>query len=387
VRIALVTDTYIPQVNGVTTVVHRIAQVLAGAGHRVGIVAPRYPRHADGGREGSAEILRIPSIPFPPYPAIRLSLPFRRRVTGFLDTCDPHVIHVATEGPLGVLGRWYARRRDVPLVTSFHTDFPRYARAYGVGVLESAAWRWLIGFHAAARVVQTPGEAIRAVLADRGLTQVTVWGRGVDASYFRPDRRDIAWRRALGAAGRRPIVLHVGRLAAEKNLDVLIAAFATAHRALGDEAVFVIAGDGPRARRVRRALPWARHLGVLDRSRLAALYASADLCVLPSATETCGLVALEAMASGLPVIAADAGGLRESVAHGRTGFLCAAHDPRRFADAVVLLARDAELRRGLSGGARRAAVERDVAIEDQHLLSQYASLTRAPGQVGVPCAA
>jgi glycosyltransferase involved in cell wall biosynthesis len=228
---------------------------------------------------------------------------------------------------------------------------------------------------------------VRDGLIGRGLTQAMVWGRGVDASFFRPDRRDLSWRRELGAGGRVPIVLHVGRLAAEKNLAVLVAAWVGARRALGDAAVFVVAGDGPRAAQVRRALPWARHLGFLERRRLAALYASADLCVLPSASETCGLVALEAMASGLPVIAAEAGGLRESVEHGRSGLLMPPHEPERFADAIVHLVRDADHRAVLSAGARRAATNRDVAIEDQQLLTQYATLIHHPRHGDITCAA
>lgn len=387
-RIALVTDTYLPQVNGVTTVVHRIVRLLGRVGHRVAVVAPRYPAaDAGGGGSGGEVVLRVPSIPFPPYPAIRLSLPFRRRVSRFLVAAEPDLVHVATEGPLGAMGRSYALHAGVPLVTSFHTDFPGYARHYHLGVLEAIAWRWLTAFHAPAALIHTPGEAARDRLVERGLTRATVWGRGVDADSFRPERRDLAWRRELGAAGRMPVVLHVGRLAAEKNLDVLIAAWDDARRTLGDQAVFVIAGDGPRAGRVRRALPWARQLGFLDRHRLAALYASADLCVLPSASETCGLVALEAMASGLPVIAADAGGFRESVEHGRSGLLVPPRDPGRFADAIVDLVRDEEQRQELSAGARRAAAARDVAIEDRQLLSQYAALIHDSYRRGLTCAA
>lgn len=387
-RIALVSDTYVPQVNGVTTVVHRIVRVLAGAGHRVGVVAPRYPD--DDGEwceSGGAEVLRIPSLPFPAYPAIRLALPYGRRVTRFLDAIDPELVHVATEGPLGVIGRGYARRRRIPLVTSFHTDFPRYARSYGLGAAESLVWRWLTAFHAPARAIHTPGEAVRDILVSRGLSQATVWGRGVNTWDFRPGRRDLGWRRRLGAVGREPVVLHVGRLAAEKNLEVLVAAWIDARRALGNDAVFVIAGDGPRATRVRRALPWVHHLGFLERRRLAALYASADLCVLPSASETCGLVALEAMASGLPVIAADAGGFRESVEHGRSGLLVPPHEPGRFAEAIVHLVRDVEHRQVLSVGARHAAAARDESIEDQQLLAQYAALICDRHDAGVTCAA
>ncbi len=367
-RIALVTDTYMPQVNGVTTIVRRIVAVLARARHHAVVVAPEYPGEP---ADPAAAELRVPSLPFPPYQAIRLSLPQPRRVARYLDAFRPDLVHVVTEGPLGLVGRRYALRHGVPLATSFHTDFPQHSRYYGLGRLEPLIWQWLVWFHRPARFVHTPGEAVRAELARRGLARVRVWGNGVDTALFDHRRRDPAFRDRLGVPYGAALVLHVGRLAAEKNLEVLIAAWTLAHEQLGDAAAFVFAGDGPIARRCAAAMPWAIHLGFLDVPLLAALYASADLCVLPSRTETCGLVALEAMASGLPVVAADAGGFRESVTDGLTGFLIPPDDVRGFASAIARLVLDPDLRRRMSEDSRLTAVARSADDENERLLDEY----------------
>jgi len=368
VRIAFVTDTYTPQVNGVTTVLRRIVELLSHSGHRAVVVAPAYPGDA---RRVETE-LRVPSLPFPPYPDIRLSVPRTRRVAQWLDGFRPDLVHVVTEGPLGLVGRRYAQRRGLPLATSFHTNFAQYSRDYGLGRLEPLVWRWLVWFHRPAVLVHTPGEAVRAELARRGIARVRVWGNGVDTARFDHRRREPALRQRLGVAFGAALVLHVGRLAPEKNLETLIAAWTLAHEQLGDAATFVFAGEGPVARRCAAAMPWALHLGFLDVNLLATLYASADLCVLPSRTETCGLVALEAMASGLPVVAADAGGFRESVANGVTGFLVPPDDIRGFASAIARLVLDADLRHRMSEDARLAAVARSVDDENERLLDEYA---------------
>lgn len=382
-RIALVSDTYTPQVNGVTTVVVRIANVLREFGHKVVVVAPRYPGHAP---LDSSE-LRIPSASFPPYPAIRLSLPQFGAVARFLDAFQPDVVHVATEGPLGMTGRRYAVRRRVPLVTSYHTNFPQYARHYGAGVVEPLVWKWLRWFHRPAVLTQTPGEAVAAELTRRGIGRPIVWGRGVDTTLFHPGRRSVGWRRWLAGGDDTAIVLHVGRLAAEKNIDVLAEAWTAAREHARQRATFVLAGEGPETRRLVTLLPWVRQLGFLDRQKLADVYASADICVLPSRTETCGLVALEAMASGLAVIAADAGGFRESIQHGQTGRLVAPDDATGFAIEILSLAISPQRRADLGTAARAAALARDVAPENLELLRQYATAARLSEQGATPCAA
>ncbi|HTY07322.1 MAG TPA: glycosyltransferase family 1 protein [Gemmatimonadales bacterium] len=374
-RIALVSDTYAPQVNGVTTVLRRIVRAVGDAGHLAAMVAPAYP----GGHPPDPLELRIPSVPFPPYPSIRLSLPLSRRINRFLNDVRPDVVHVATEGPLGVVGRAWALANDVPLVTSFHTDFPRYARDYHAGVLEPAVWKWLAWFHRPARLTHTPGDGTRAELLAHGIGHAVVWGRGVDTTHFNPGRRAASCRRWLAGGDDTVIVVHVGRLAPEKNLDVLAEAWRMARAALGQRVSFALAGDGPLSRRLHARLPWARQIGFVDRDTLAMLYASADLCVLPSRTETCGLVALEAMASGIPVVAADAGGLKESVRHGQTGLLVPPDDPHAYVDAIVDLVVHPFERREYGAAARRAALERDVRPEDVELLAQYAAVSGQPG--------
>jgi glycosyltransferase involved in cell wall biosynthesis len=373
-----------PQVNGVTTVVARIGDVLRAFGHEVVIVAPRYP--GSPAPTGTGE-LRIPSAPFPPYPAIRLSLPQFSGVARFLDAFEPDVVHVATEGSLGLTGRRYAMRRHVPLVTSYHTNFPQYARHYGVGLVEPLVWKWLRWFHRPAVLTQTPGEAVRDELERRGIGRPVVWGRGVDTTHFHPGRRSTGWRRWLAGGDDTAVVLHVGRLAPEKNIGVLADAWIAARERVHQRATFVLAGEGPETRRLLTRLPWVRQLGFLDRGRLAEVYASADICVLPSNTETCGLVALEAMASGLAVIAADAGGFRESITHGRSGVLVAHDDVTGFAAAILSLVIAPKRRAEIAAAARAAAVARDVAPENLALLQQYAAAAGLSVPGSATCAA
>ena len=373
-RIALVTDTFTPQVNGVTTVLRRMVEAIGAAEEQVAVVAPRYSATPDGHASRVPE-LRVRSLPFPPYPDIRLSIPPYRRARRFLGDFAPDIVHVATEGPLGLLGRRYAVRSEIPLVTSFHTDFPRYTRDYGVGALEPLVWRWLTWFHGPAHLTHTPGDWVRGRLQDKGISRAVTWGRGVDVRAFDPALRDVEWRRRHQIAEKATIVVHVGRLAFEKNLDVLIDSWMLARQALGEQAVFLLVGDGPMAYGLSRRAPWARRLGFLDRQELARDQANSDICFLPSSTETCGLVALEAMASGIPVIAADAGGFRESVRHGENGFLAPPESSADFARAIVRLAGDEALRRSLALTARRTAEERDISIEDAELLQQYRDIS------------
>ena len=375
-RIAIVTDTFTPQVNGVTMVCQRMVEYLRAAGHAVAVVAPRYPGKMSALPESE---LRVRSVPFPPYPDIRLSLPSYRGVRRYLDKFEPELVHVVVEGPLGLVGRRYALRRGLPLVTSFHTDFPRYTRDYGVGWLEPLVWRWLLWFHGPASVTHTPGRAVLEKLTQHGLAHAVLWGRGVDTALFNPTKRDHAWRRVLGVHEGATLVMHVGRLALEKNLDVLIDAWSSAQDELGSEAMFLLIGDGPVARDLESRAPWVRRIGFVQHEELAKVYASSDVCVLPSVTETLGLVALEAMASGLAVVAADAGGFRESICDGHDGLLVPPHAPSAYAAAIVRLCRDREFREALSRNARHSAEARDVTAENAELIEGYREVVGALG--------
>jgi glycosyltransferase involved in cell wall biosynthesis len=343
------------------------------------VLAPRY-QHPLADEHG---IHRLGAIPAPGYPQVRLSFPWFRGLGKRLDAFEPDVIHAVTEGPLGLFARRCALRRQVPLVTSFHTDFPRYAARYLGDWAVGPTRRYLRWFHGAARFTQTPSEVTRDELRAHGLARATVWGRGVDTALFRPERRSLARRAMMGAEGK-VLVLHVGRIAVEKDVDTLVTAFEQARAVLGSRAVFCIAGDGPRAAWVRGATPWARHLGFIDRQTLADLYADADIFVFPSPTETCGLVALEALASGLPVIGADAGGTRDNLREGITGRIVPAGDAGAFAAATVQLADDVSQRLAMREAARAFAVGRDWARELDRLVEAYERLADASTAAPAP---
>jgi glycosyltransferase involved in cell wall biosynthesis len=348
-RIALVSDTYLPEINGVTTVLRTMRDGLRARGHDVLMLAPRYP---SPGPDDSG-VFRRASIPFPLYPAVRLSLPIGGGASRALHHFRPDLVHVATEGPLGLVGRGWAGRNAVPLVTSFHTDFPRYAGRYLGNWSVRQVRRYCTWFHRPAAITQTPSEETAAELRSFGIQPVMAWGRGVDPDHFTPARRSESRRFALRD---RPVVLYVGRLAREKDIGVLVTCFRMLREQWGDRIAFAISGDGPEGEVVRGQLPFARHHGFLDRDRLADLYADSDVFVFPSQTETCGLVALEAMASGVPVIAADRGGVLENLRPGVNGLRVAAGNPAAFADATSALLADTAQRQALAAGARAWAV-------------------------------
>jgi len=366
-RITLISDTYLPEVNGVTTVLATMRQGLLARGHQVQVIAPGY----DTPGPDETGVVRRWSMRFPPYPAIRLSLPMGGGVGKALDDFRPDLVHVATEGPLGTLGRRAALARKLPLVTSFHTDFPRYAARYLGEWAVKPVTGYLRRFHAPAFVTQTPSQTTRDELAAMGFSKPVVWGRGVDTHHFRTERRSAERRAALGAGPDRPVILHVSRLAVEKDVATLVAGFQLAHQELGDAVRFVVAGDGPEAGMVREALPFATHYGFIDRSRLADLYADSDLFVFTSPTETCGLVVLEAMASGLPVITSDQGGVLENVRDGINGLMVPAGSAAAFGEATVHLARTPERRAAMASAARAFAVARDWERELDALEPMY----------------
>lgn len=377
-RLAFVTDTCAPEVNGVATVLETMRAGLIARGQDVLIIAPRYGAH-DPSDPVDAGILRRASIPCPGYPQVRLSWPLDPTVSRALTEFRPDVVHAVTEGPLGYQGRRFALRTGVPLVTSFHTDFPKYAERYlGPWAVEPTTG-WLRRFHSAAAIVQTPSDVIRERLRKLGITQATTWGRSVNTRAFHPGFRSETVRRELDAS-ERVLVLHVGRLAVEKDIRTLIGTFRQAEAELGLAARFCIAGDGPAAAELKRALPFVRYLGFLDRGHIAELYASADLFVFPSPTETCGLVALEAMASGLPVIGAAAGGILESVTPGVTGELVPPGDVAGFVHQVVRLTKGRAERLTMSEAARSFALTRDWEIELDALVPMYQYVLDSPAR-------
>jgi glycosyltransferase involved in cell wall biosynthesis len=363
-RVLYCTDTYPPQVNGVSVVTALSVSGLSRRGWECAVVAPRYPESTrqewgdaalDGGQE--SELISVPSMPMPRYPEVRLALPRRSDVEKLIDRFHPDLVHSETEFVIGRTGQRAGAKAGIPLVSSYHTDFSRYTEAYGLGWFRRPVFTYLGRFHRRSRRVYTPSSSSRQDLLRLGLTDVEVWGRGVDTELFHPGRRSQAMRAALGM-GSRFTFLYVGRLAPEKRADQIIDAFRIAAEILPKGVIhLVMAGVGPRETDLRAAAPsGVTFVGFLERrTRLPDLYANCDAFAFASVTETLGLVVLEAMASGLPVIAAPVGGVREYLRDGENGLAYPEGDVAAMARAMVKLAGEWGLAQRLARGARRTA--------------------------------
>jgi glycosyltransferase involved in cell wall biosynthesis len=357
-RVLFCTDTYPPQMNGVSVVTAVSVEGLTRAGWTCAVAAPRYPEGPTAGwndEHPAGQVHSFASLPMPLYPEVRLARPGLSDMGRLIDGFRPDLVHCETEFGIGRAGKAAATRRRLPVVSSYHTDFARYAEAYGAHWLRSAVSRYIAGFHRSSRRVYTPSSVAREDLLRLGLADVEVWGRGVDTETFHPGRRSEAIRAALGM-GSRYTFLYVGRLAAEKRVEQVVDAFRLASEMVPRGVIhLVIAGAGPREAELRAALPpGVTFLGLLDRrGRLPDLYANCDAFVFASVTETLGLVVLEAMASGLPVIAVPEGGVRDHLRDGRNGIACRAGDVSGMALAMVRIATEWGLSRRLARGARQ----------------------------------
>lgn len=326
------------------------------------VIAPKYPppaAHAfpEHAVPNATTMSALPSVPLPRYPDIRLAAPLMANVARTVERFAPNLVHCATEFVIGWMGQRVARSRGIPVVSSYHTDFARYARAYGMPWMAGSVSRFIGRFHGRSQRTYTPSVPARADLLALGVRDVEVWGRAVDVRAFNPSKRSEPLRDTYG--GRDSFVLlHVGRLAPEKGVDLILEGFALAQQQLPPGSIqLVIAGTGPSEALLRQKAPAnVTFLGNLDRQAvLPRLYASADAFVFASLTETLGLVILEAMASGLPVIATPAGGVADHLRHGSNGLAYAANDVSALAHAIITLAFERDKRRTLGTAARATA--------------------------------
>ncbi len=386
-RVLYCTDTYPPQVNGVSVVTAISVRGLTDRGWRCHVVAPRYPADMEGtpvaGVALTGEtITDVASVALPVYPDLRLSAPALRRVTRAMREFAPDLVHCETEFVLGRMGQLAARRLGIPVVTSYHTDFGKYAASYGVPWLRGVVSSYIARFHRRARRTYTPSEAAAGELRRLGITRAEVWGRGVDTVAFSPRHRSLTLREAVAADPGAFTFLYVGRLAAEKSVDRVLAAYrAAADRLPAGSVRLVIAGAGPREAALREAAPASVvFLGYLDREKsLPQLYASADAFVFASETETLGLVVLEAMASGLPVVAVPAGGVAEHLRDDVNGLAVPSGDVDAMTAALIRLATDQSLQRRLAMGALRTADALTWSAELDRLDASYRRVL-SPGE-------
>jgi glycosyltransferase involved in cell wall biosynthesis len=364
-RIAVVTETYPPEINGVALTVARIVRGLRANGHRVQVVRPR--QQADStmpdatDREG--DVLTF-GIPIPRYPELKAGLPCGTRLRRLWLKDRPDLVHVATEGPLGWSAVMAARALGIPCVSEFRTNFHAYSEHYGIGCLRGLVLRYLRTFHNRCHATMTPTSALANELKAEGFQRLHVVGRGVDTSLFNPGRRSEELRRQWGAGPKDLVVLSVGRLAPEKNLTLLQRS-AEAITKQHPGARMVIVGDGPCRQNLQQRMPFAIFTGKQREEALATHYASGDVLLFPSLTETFGNVTLEAMASGLGVVAFNYGSAAGAIQHGRSGWLAERADEGAFvAAALHAAAHPAERAR-----ARAAAASNAAQMSWDHVLS------------------
>lgn len=330
----VVTETYPPEINGVAVTLSHLVNGLRARGHKVSIVHPRHPiqatSNATGLRDPSQDIL-VRGLPLPGYHGVRFGLSANRFLLRTWENHPPVVVYVATEGPLGWSAIRAASHLGIPTVSGFHTNFHRYCKHYGVGWLQDVAFRYLRWFHNRTQYTLVSNQQLLLQLKEAGINNVRILERGVDNQSFSPKHRSTELRRAWGVSDQDLVLVYVGRIAAEKNLEVAIETF-HAIRRLRDRTKFVLVGDGPQRSRLQKEHPELIFTGMQTGERLAQHYASADVFLFPSETETFGNVTLEAMASGLAVIAYNYACARLHIKHNETGVLAPFGDKESFVD-------------------------------------------------------
>jgi len=345
-RLALFTDTFTPQINGVARTLERLVAAVERRGGAVHVETVDVPEASVDPR-----VERAGSIPFWAYPQLRIAAPSARRAAERLARWRPTLVHATTPFGVGLAGRSAALATGVPLVTSYHTSFSAYLKHYRLTALDRIAWPYLRWFHNSGRCTFAPSAAVQAELAAQGFHDVRLWTRGVDASRFSPTHRSAAMRARMGAGPDRVVFAYVGRLAPEKGVHTAIEAMHTIRARHGDAVRFVLAGDGPDEAKCRATAPEGTWFaGALSGIELSQFYASADCFIFPSATETFGNVVLEAMASGLAVIAPDAGPTLEFARAG-TALTCPTGDVPALVSRVERLLADPALVASLGAAA------------------------------------
>lgn len=372
-KIAYFTESLLPHVDGVSRTLAQLFGTLEARGVEFRVHSPFVP-----GPEvsWSGRVRPVRYVRFPLYPDYRVSLPWGHGVGDELDAWAPELVHVVSPTPMASWAQRWAARRGVPVVSSFHTHFVSYFRYYGVPALEGFGWGMMRRFYARCARVYAPSRSIIRELESHGIGRLELWSRGMDTRRFSPAFRDAALRRTLGADDDTPVLLLVSRLVREKDLadlvemDRLLRAREVRHR-------LVLVGDGPMRAELEERLPHAHFAGHQTGEALARWYASGDVFVFPSTTETFGNVVTEALASGLPAVVVDRGGPPDQIEPGENGWIARANDPADLADRVASLLRDPEARARMARRAVASARERDWSAINGRLLDSYAAVVAA----------
>lgn len=333
-RIAVVTETYPPEINGVAMTIGRMVSALQERNHQIQLIRPRQHNQEHPAHDPNFEEVLQRGIPIPRYDGLKMGLPAKSALLRLWSVKRPDIVHIATEGPLGWSALAAANKLKIPTSTDFHTNFHVYSKHYGFGWLRKPIIAYLRKFHNKALCTMVPTQGIRNELCESGYDNLIVVRRGVDTTHFCPAKRSPALRRDWGAGENDPVVLYVGRLAPEKNLPLVLDAF-NAMRKKQPAAKLVLVGDGPERHHIQAENPEHIFAGMRIGDDLAAHYASADAFLFPSTSETYGNVTMEAMASGLAVVAYNYAAAAEHIEHGRNGLVADFDNARQFTELAV----------------------------------------------------
>ena len=372
-RIGIVSETYPPEINGVALTVHSLAAGLAAHGHSVDLIRPRQATPFDD--EPGIDTLEVRGAALPRYPGLRFGLPAGKHLRQRWTRQRPDAIYVATEGPLGWSAVRAAKSMGIPVATGFHTRFDTYADHYGVGFLTPMVRGYLRNFHNRASATLVPTDALANELAELGVSTARLLRRAVDTQLFNPAYRDATLRASWQVDASTPVVLYVGRIAAEKNLDLAVRSFRALQQRV-PQARYVWVGDGPAREALQRAHPDFIFAGMLRGEALARHYASADMFVFPSLSETFGNVILEALAAGLPVVAYEEGAAREHLFSGVNGYCIASGDESAFIEAADALAAHPQQLQLLGKAARESV----ISLSPEAVIREFETLLRRLGE-------
>ncbi|HZI99821.1 MAG TPA: glycosyltransferase family 1 protein [Gemmatimonadaceae bacterium] len=367
-RIAFFTGAYSHIADGVSLTLNRLVAFLVREGAIVRVYAPTAAVPA---LQHAGTLVPVPSVSAPGRPEYRISLGFGWRAHENLTDFAPHLFHIATPDLLGLSALRAARTLGTPVVASYHTHFASYLKYYRLNVLEPATWSYLRWFYRQCRAVYVPSKSMTDVLRSHGIDgNLRLWPRGVDSSLFTPARRSDQWRGLHGIDGSTPAITFVSRLVQEKGLDIVVDVM----RRLSDDGIphrAVLVGDGPERANLEASLPNAVFTGHLTGEALATAYASSDIFLFPSDTETFGNVTLEALSSGLPAVVANATGSNDLVENGMNGFLARPRESESFAGYVERLILEPELRHEIGMRARAGAQAYDWDYVLAQMVSYY----------------
>jgi glycosyltransferase involved in cell wall biosynthesis len=355
-RLAVVTETYPPEVNGVAMSMARVVDGLNRRNHDVQLIRPRQSAKLTPPSSGNPVVDEVltKGLPVPLYPNLRMGVPSKRALVKLWSLKRPDVVHIATEGPLGWSALQAAQHLALPVTSDYRTNFHAYGRHYRLGLLSKPIMGYLRKFHNRCDATMVPTEALRVLLSERGFERLSVVGRGVDAQRFDPARRSAVMRESWGAGPDDLVMGYVGRLAPEKNLGVVLAAY-EAVKIVQPRARLVFVGDGPMRAELSARVPDAVFAGQRSGDDLAAHYAGLDLFLFASLTETFGNVTTEAMASGCAVVAFESAAAGELIRSGVNGWLAGAGREADFIAATRVAASDAAMRRAVAEAARATA--------------------------------